>query len=769
MRILGHRPLRGPNRHGRGPYDYLVFRPREGAVAATIDHLAAAGLEVAGETLGDVVGATACALQARYLSHATHRSWQDTDGDWVVLTDAADATLADAAATAAVALVHQAMNATPDLEAALAALEEALQSDGPPGTRAVLAAARQRNIPAVPRGHGLWQLGWGVHQQRLWGGLPGERSGLGFEIANDHERSKQVLDDTGIPTPRSETCSRLQTTLEAVEDLGYPVTIKPLRGRGGVTVGIRDVKGAEAAYDKAKEFHDWVLIEDHVAGEAIRLLVLNGEAISALNEAGDDILDELHSEVRHACERAVRICQCRYAEVHMVNSNHRAPLSESHAKVVSLDPQPRLGDHLARGIQHHILNSLMPDTDGRIPLVAVTGTNGKTTTVRLISHMLKYAGGRVGMACTGAVEVENQVILKGDYSGPKAAQTVLKEPGVTHAVCEVARGGLLRTGLGFDRADVAVFLNVGSDHLGQGGIDTLDDLADLKGIILQSIEGGTAVLNADDERVWARRTKVDGDIMPITMHNHPDVMVHLDAGGAGVICDDNAIIVCKGALRMRVADVMEIPITLDGAAWFNIQNAMAAVAAGYALGLGIDTIRTALITFNPSVAQLPGRMNLMTLGGVKVLLDYGHNVPALEALSKVLPRLAPGRKINVANASGNRRDEDLAAFGAQIGTMYDRIILCDPDPRRRARGATAHVIRNGLLDAGFDKASFTLELDEARALRMALAESRPGDLVVLQADDVDGAIGLLQSLRARLEAGENPAELNAELLRISRE
>ncbi len=771
LRRVGHRVLRGANLYADEPLWVLFVRGDVDAQAVR-QRIQAAGLDVDGANAGELIGSIATNLQA---DHGLEQPWYeatlDADGDWFIVHNYAHEHAGEAAGRAALDLVAAAGAGEPvDVAAARDAVAAAFDDHArTPSVAALLEAAEARGIPVMRRGDQHYQLGWGIAQEHLWGTMTGRVSGLGFDIANDHERVMQMLEDTGIPCPRGDSRRSLAGCQELAEELRYPLTAKPLRGRGGVTVRIDGPDQLEAAYDKAKQFHRWVVLQDFVSGAPHRVLVVAGNVVGAVRRTdGADVTDSMHPAVALACQRAARLCGLEIVGVDVVADNLEVPLDETRGAVVSLHPAPSLEPFLERGAAEAVLETLVPEGDGRIPLVAVTGTNGKTTTVRLASHILKYAGGRVGMACTGAVEVENHVILRGDYSGPSAARTVLREPGVTHAVCEVARGGILRRGLGFDACDVAIFLNVASDHLGEGGIETIDDLARLKGVVVRAVKpGGAAVLNADDAMVWAQRHELKCAVIPFTMDaDHPDLQRHLAAGPdrLAVTFQDAAIVVRRGRSRYRLMDIVDIPITLEGAAMFNVQNAMAATAAALALGVPDEDIRAGLQTFNPTPNQLPGRMNLIRLGGVKVLLDYGHNVPALQALGEVLPRLAHGRKLNVANAAGNRRDEDLREFGQTLAGIYDRIYVCDPDKRRRQEGETAGIIVEGILSTGFAEEQVILELDEARALRMALAESRPGDLVVLQADDVGAAIKLCQELQRRLEAGESPADLNQKLL-----
>jgi len=419
--------------------------------------------------------------------------------------------------------------------------------------------------------------------------------------------------------------------------------------------------------------------------------------------------------------------------------------------VVEVNAGPGFRMHMApthgtpRPVGEHVLDMLFPDPtdDGRIPITAITGTNGKTTTTRLTTHILRQAGRSVGMGCTGTVEIDNNVILRGDYSGPAAAHAVLREPTVEHAVLEVARGGIMRRGLGFDEADVGMLLNIASDHLGESDVHTLEDLARCKTVVVDAVkrreDGGYCVLNADDPLVmehgtyWAR-----GEIIYFTMDpDNPALAEHLAGLGMVLTVRNGKIVMLRGKVTVEIVEVNDVPIAFEGHAQFNVQNAMAAAAAAIAHGIEIDDIRAGLLTFHPTPAQMPGRTNYFEADGVKCLIDYGHNVPALIALEPLVNGLATQRRIAVATAPGNRRDEDLAALGAQLARMCDVVHVYETDARGRTAGETARLIHDGAVSAGTD-AQVEIIVSEQEAVAKAIGAASPGDFLLLLVDDIEG-------------------------------
>jgi cyanophycin synthetase len=408
-----------------------------------------------------------------------------------------------------------------------------------------------------------------------------------------------------------------------------------------------------------------------------------------------------------------------------------------------------------RPVGEHVVDMLFPGGDnGRIPITAITGTNGKTTTTRLIAHMLRQSGRHVGMACTGTIEIDNHVIMRGDYSGPQAAQTVLRESTVDHAVIEVARGGIMRRGLGFDACDVGVLLNIASDHLGERDIHTLEELARAKTVVVDAVHPeGTCVLNADDPLVmehgtyWSRGRIIYFSLAPET----PALADHVAGHGVVFTVRDGRIVMRQGTVEAEVIEVNDVPIAFEGHAPFNVQNAMAAAAAGYALGLTLGDIRMGLQTFHPTPGQLPGRTNLIEADGVRCLIDYGHNVPALVALEPLVDGLAGKRRIGVASAPGNRRDEDLMALGAQLAKMTDVLFICEPDPRGRKVGGAAELLRRGADDSN-DTCRVEVVIAEHEAVGRAMDEAAEGDLLLLLVDDIDGTIQRLKGRSFRTPA-----------------
>jgi cyanophycin synthetase len=497
--------------------------------------------------------------------------------------------------------------------------------------------------------------------------------------------------------------------------------------------------------------------------DAGQKVVLKGTANISTGGTAVDVTDEVHPEVRKVCERAARMVGLDVMGLDIVAPTLAVPLEESGGAVVEVNAAPGLRMHLQpshgtpRNVAKPIIDMLFTEgDDGRIPIIAVTGTNGKTTTVRMTAHILASSGRTIGLSGTSGVEVAGSVVRRGDHSGPDGARVVLRDPAVETAVLEVARGGILRRGLGYDQSDVGILLNVAPDHLGEGGIETIEDLARLKSVVIQNVRpDGVAVVNVEDPLVMKHARALECRLALFALGASEELERHAKAGGLAVTVRDGTITILDGGRNLPVVPVAEVPVTLGGAAWFNVANALAATAATYALGLTPDQIRVGLAGFHPTPQQLPGRMNVLEFPGFRVIVDYGHNVAAVQALASVVAKLPAKRRITVASSSGNRLDEHIRAFGKQLAQMYDHIIVCDPDPRERAPGETMRVLMEGIRDGGLPASAVEAAADEPEAIERALALAQEGDLVVVQADDVRGALRHLEA-RRRGEARTEP-------------
>jgi cyanophycin synthetase len=694
-----------------------------------------------------------------------------------------------------------------------------------PSTRSIVDEAHSRDIPTIRLNrHSYVQLGHGVNQRRIQATMTDRTSAIGVEIADDKMRTKEILEEAGVPIPRGENLEDLEGALRTADHIGYPVVVKPLVGNHGrgITVNVGGEDDLKVAFEQAKRFHDFVVVERYLPGFDHRVLVIKGQFVAAarrdpasvtgdggstiqqlidelnrdpqrgyghekvltqvkvdfmtnrllsqmgkgldtvlpegeelvlkstanLSQGGTstDVTDEVHPFVRHMAERIARIIDIDVMGIDIIAPNLHEPLEDTGGGVVEVNAAPGFRMHLApfhgepRNVAAPVVDMMFPPgTTGRIPIVTVTGTNGKTTTARLIAHILKISGKTVGMSNTEGVVIGNDKILSGDYSGPEGTKFVLKEPSVEAAVLEVARGSILRRGLSVYESDVGVFMNVSGDHLGQEDIETVEEMADVKGIVVETVkDAGRAVLNAEDPLVVRFKDTIRAKSILFSLD--PDLPVlkeHLDEKGTVMTVVDGTIVLRKRALDVPVARVNDVPITLEGKASFNVANALAAAAACYALGISEKGIERGLKTFNPSTSQSRGRMNVVDIGNFRVLVDYGHNPAAVKALSEVYPHLSTGRVIGMHAGTGNRRDEDLMELGRTLGGIYDHIVLTDSDPRRRKIGETAEVVKRGILETGFPEEELTVVLDPREATRTALEMARAGDLVVLQCDDVD--------------------------------
>lgn len=513
--------------------------------------------------------------------------------------------------------------------------------------------------------------------------------------------------------------------------------------------------------------HERVLTLITVDDMTKRLLTMRGFSVDHVLPAGEraylkstanlstggtarDVTDEVHQDVRLMCERIARLVDMDCIGIDIVAPSLDRPLDPTIAGIVEVNAAPGFRMHLdpsegkARNVAGPFVDMLFPPEDSfDVPIVAVTGTNGKTTTARLIAHALKYSGKVVGFAGTTGVEIDGVSVISGDYSGPDGAGVVLREPTVDHAVLEVARGGILRRGLGFDECDVGVLLNVDADHIGTDGVESLEDLALVKSAVIEVVRAtGVSVLNADDPVVVGLKKRAAGRVIYFSMDpENTTVSQHLTAGGTAVLVEDGGVVIRSPEPTIHVLPVLSAPITLQGVANFNTANVLAAVAALHGMGTPVQVIRNGISTFHPSASQNPGRMNLIDFMAFKVIVDYAHNVPAVMALGTTLPLISAGRKIVVAHGTGNRTDDNIKEFGAALASVYDYVIVADPDPRTRVSGETANLVRLGSLETGFPEASVEIVLDPLEAIDRGFSVVQPGDLLVIQVDEVDPMLG----------------------------
>jgi cyanophycin synthetase len=408
-----------------------------------------------------------------------------------------------------------------------------------------------------------------------------------------------------------------------------------------------------------------------------------------------------------------------------------------------------------------------PGAPSRIPIVAVTGTNGKTTTVRMIAHIFKGMGRQVGLTTTDGILIDERLVVAADASGPRSARMVLQNPRVDFAVFEVARGGILREGLGYERNDVGVVLNISADHLGLRGIDTLKQLAAVKQVVIEAVpRDGFGVLNADDPLVAAMRRHCSGEIVYFSLEDGNDLVdAHCRRGGRAIVLEDGrlgeGIVLRQGRRSTLIAPTSAVPATFGGRARMNVANAMAAAAAALAAGAHLHDIRAGLRSFTTSYEVAPGRLNLFEVDGFRVLVDYCHNAAGMRMLGDFVDRLAEPpkggdviarRRIGVVASPGDRRDKDIRELGEVAAEHFDALLVReDRNLRGRQPGGIAELLADGARAAmarGARCRSLEMVLDELEATKLALDRANPGDLVVLCADQVEAIVDELQS-RAR--------------------
>jgi len=474
-----------------------------------------------------------------------------------------------------------------------------------------------------------------------------------------------------------------------------------------------------------------------------------------------DRTDEIHPSNVTACEMAAGVVGLDIAGIDVITRDISVPFRENGAAIIEVNAAPGVRMHThpteghPRNVGAPIIDMLYPPgAPTTIPVLSVTGTNGKTTTVRLIAHIFRHTGKTVGFTTTDGVYLNNRLVIEGDMTGPFSANIILSNPTVDVAVLETARGGILRAGLGFDECDVGVVLNVSADHLGLGGINTIEQLADVKSVIAAVVKReGHAVINADDPLVLGMGKRSPGDVVLFSTagDDNPAIVDHLARSGIAVIVERDTFVVRRGRLRIPIAGVREVPLMMGGAARFQLGNILAAIATAYVQGIRYDDIRAGLLSFFPSPALTPGRLNLMRVGRGRLLVDYAHNAAAVGGLMEFVTALDAGKRIGVITAPGDRRDDDIRELGRLAAALDHVIVKEDNDRRGRGAGEIAALVRDGLVSGGLSNDAIEVVSDEIAAVDRAIELLDDHDIAVILADDVPG---VLEHLRGRsLPAG----------------
>jgi cyanophycin synthetase len=623
---------------------------------------------------------------------------------------------------------------------------------------------------------------------------------LAFDVAREQSRRGTIIVESFV-TGKDYRCLIVGGRMQAIAER-VPAHVV---GDGAHTV--RELVGITNADERRGVGHEKVLTrikldtvaEEVLAGQGYTLtdVPANGEmvklALTGNMSTGGISVDrtfDAHPDNVEIAEEAARMVGLDVAGIDFICPDIAAPVRETGGAIVEVNAAPgfRMHTHPTVGVPQFIAKPVVdllfpPGAPARVPIVAVTGTNGKTTTARMIAHIFKGLGRKVGMTSTDGVVIDERLVIKADASGPKSARMVLMNPRVDFAVMEVARGGIIREGLGYDRNDVAVVTNIAPDHLGLRGIDTLEQLATVKAVVVEAVpKNGFAVLNADDPHVRAMRRKCSGEIVWFSMQPPGSkvrelIESHCRRGGRAVVLDTTdrgeMIVIKHGRRSMQLAWTHLLPATFAGAARFNVANALAATGAAFAADAPLHEIRQGLRTFTTSFYLSPGRMNLIEVDNVEVFVDYCHNAAGMRALGDFVERYAAQRqgradlgrysRIGVIGAAGDRRDEDLRELGSVAAEHFDVVVIRE-DQRLRGRrpGESAALIAEGVrasMAAGARCRQVEIVLSELDAVRHVMARANPGDLAVVCVDKSAEVFAELEAYSHQAQAGARSSKV----------
>ena len=761
------------------------------------------------------------------------------DGVYFVVFDYLEAAVGKYAARASVRIAEALIDGSEyDLEEDLQEMREIRQRTAlGPSTSSLVMEAQSRDIPWIRLNkYSLCQLGYGSNQKRIQATVTSETSSIGVEIACDKEDTKYLLEQNEVPVPNGEVIKSERGLLEVIEDIGYPIVIKPINGNHGrgITTNIMNEELALEAFHQAKKVSNSVIVERYITGDDYRLLVINyklvaaalrtpasviGDGKSTIQElidvvntdprrgyghenvlteikvdeitnkilkeenltletvlekgksihlkdtanlstggTAEDVTDIVHPYNVFMAERIAKIIGLDICGIDVMTNDITKPLPDTKGAVLEVNAAPGFRMHLAptnglpRNVAGPVIDMLYPPgTDSRIPIIAISGTNGKTTTTRLTAHIARMKGKKVGYTTSDGVYIQNRLLMAGDCTGPVSAEFVLKDPTVDYAVLECARGGLLRAGLGFKKCNVAIVTNVSSDHLGLKGIHTLEQLAKVKAVIPETVmPGGYAILNADDDLVFNMHKGLQDGVNLVLFsmdEDNPRIKRHMERGGLSAVYENGFITILKGSWKIRVTKATSVPLTYGGKATFMIQNVLPSVLASYVQGFSVEDIKVAIESFIPSPSQTPGRLNLFQFQNFKVLLDYAHNAAGFRALQDFINNLESTVTIGIVAGIGDRREEDNNNIGRISAEMFDEIIIRQD---KNLRGKTEEELI-GMITAGIESVDknkkVTIIPSESEAVAYAIKNAIKGALIVISSDVVPDALNLVMKFK----------------------
>ncbi|HEX4372401.1 MAG TPA: cyanophycin synthetase [Puia sp.] len=530
---------------------------------------------------------------------------------------------------------------------------------------------------------------------------------------------------------------------------------------------------------KVDEFTQKMLVEKNYTLQTIpakgELVLLKPTANLSTGGTSTDVTDEVHPVNIFLAERIAKIIGLDICGIDIMAPDLRLPITENGGAVLEVNAAPGFRMHiepsegLPRNVAEPVVDMLYPKgTNGRIPIIAITGTNGKTTTARLTAHIVKTAGYKVGYTTSDGVYIQNQMMMKGDCTGPLSSLFVLKDPTVDFAVLECARGGILKSGLAFSNCDIAVVTNVTADHLGLGGIDNLEQMAKVKSVVAETVfKHGYAILNADDDLVYAMKDNVECNIALFSMdENNPRIKKHCADGGIAAVFENGYVSLLKGNWKIRIEKVSEIPLTFGGKAVHNIMNTLPAVLSTYIFrNIKVEDIRLALQTFIPSPVQTPGRLNLFQFKHFQFLVDFAHNPAGLELLCDFVSKMDGSPKVGIISGTGDRRDDDIRELGRISARNFDEIIIRqDKNLRGRTAEAIIDLLVEGINETKTKDIPLTVIHKEKDAIIHAYKNAKPGSLITIMCDVVPDALEFIKGLKEEEDSAGQQTMVNGQQL-----